>query len=60
MVFYAKTNIRLAIDDVTKLPAVFVRGGIPLQQIVAAFWAGSGPFGVCSGIWKAAPLRQTF
>ena len=23
-------------------------------------WAGSGPSGVCSGIWNAAPLRQTF
>jgi hypothetical protein len=23
-------------------------------------WAGSGPSGVCSGIWIAAPLRQTF
>jgi hypothetical protein len=23
-------------------------------------WAGSGPSGVCSGVWNAAPLRQTF
>jgi hypothetical protein len=23
-------------------------------------WAGSGPSGVCSGIWNAAPLRHTF
>jgi len=23
-------------------------------------WAGSGPSGVCSGVWYAAPLRQTF
>jgi len=23
-------------------------------------WAGSGPSGICSGIWNAAPLRQTF
>jgi pyruvate/2-oxoglutarate dehydrogenase complex dihydrolipoamide dehydrogenase (E3) component len=21
---------------------------------------GSGPSGVCSGVWNAAPLRQTF
>jgi hypothetical protein len=23
-------------------------------------WAGSGPSGVCSGVWNAAPQRQTF
>jgi hypothetical protein len=23
-------------------------------------WAGRGPSGVCSGVWNAAPLRQTF
>jgi hypothetical protein len=23
-------------------------------------WAGSGPSGVCSGVWNAAPLTQTF
>jgi hypothetical protein len=23
-------------------------------------WAGSGPSGVCAGIWTAAPLRQAF
>jgi hypothetical protein len=23
-------------------------------------WAGSGPSGVCSGVWNCAPLRQTF
>jgi hypothetical protein len=23
-------------------------------------WAGSGPSGVCSGVWNAAPLGQTF
>src|SRR5262249_39742618 len=23
-------------------------------------WAGTGPSGVCSGVWNASPLRQTF
>src|SRR5262245_17933209 len=31
-----------------------------LGAVSGQTWAGSGPSGVCSGIWNAAPLRQTF
>ncbi|UVC14695.1 strawberry notch-like NTP hydrolase domain-containing protein [Mesorhizobium onobrychidis] len=44
MDLYAKTDMRLAVDDITKLGELIQRGGVPMQQIVATMLSKAGQY----------------
>lgn len=44
MDLYATTDMRLAVDDPSKLPVAIHAGGIPLQQVVASMLAEAGQY----------------
>ena len=44
MDLYAKTDMRLAVDDIGKLGDLIARGGVPMQQIVAAQLSQAGQY----------------
>lgn len=44
MDLYAATDMRLAVDDLSKLGDAIAKGGVPMQQIVASMLARSGQY----------------
>lgn len=44
MDLYAKTDMRLAVDDVRKIGAAILKGGVPLQQAVASMLVEAGQY----------------
>lgn len=44
MDLYAATDMKLAVDDVEKLGEAIAKGGVPMQQVVAAMLARSGQY----------------
>jgi hypothetical protein len=44
MDLYSKTDMSLAVDKISDLPAAIARGGVPLQQAVAAMLAKAGQY----------------
>jgi predicted RNA methylase len=44
MDLYAKTDIGLAVDDISKLPELLVRGGVPLMSVLSSMLAKSGQY----------------
>lgn len=44
MSLYAKTDLRLAVDDIEKLASVIENGGVPMQQIAANMLVEAGQY----------------
>jgi hypothetical protein len=44
MTLYSRTDMLKAVDDVSKLPDLIGKGGVPLQQIVASMLADAGQY----------------
>lgn len=44
MDLYSATDMKLAVDDVSKLGEAIAKGGVPMQQIVAAMLARAGQY----------------
>lgn len=44
MDLYAATDMKLAVDDLEKLGEAIAKGGVPMQQVVAAMLARSGQY----------------
>ena len=44
MSLYAKTDLRLAVDDIEKLASVIENGGVPMQQIAANMLVQAGQY----------------
>jgi hypothetical protein len=44
MDLYAATDMKLAVQDITKLGEAISKGGVPMQQVVAAMLAKSGQY----------------